>query len=69
MDRQVDQPMSGVELRIWREDGGTWRCRVLTPSGFHTVRLDDQDELSAYIAGQIDIFVKEHELQERAAWR
>ncbi len=69
MDRQVDQPMSGVELRIWREDGGGWRCRVLTPSGFHTVRLDDQDTLSAYIAGQIDIFVKEHELQERAAWR
>jgi hypothetical protein len=67
MERQIEQGADSVELRIWREEGGAWRCRVLTPTGVHTVRLDDQVALSAYIAGQIDVFVREYELQARAA--
>ena len=67
MQQQIDRGPDSVELRIWREDGGAWRCRVLTPDGVHTVRLDDQAALSAYIAGQIDIFVREHELQVQTA--
>jgi hypothetical protein len=66
MERQTEQGAGTVELRIWREESGTWRCRVLTPSGIHTVRLDDQAALSAYIAGQIDVFVREYELEVRA---
>jgi len=62
MERQIEHS-SSVELRIWREDGGEWRCRVLTPGGVYTVRLDDQAALNAYIAGQIDMFVREYELQ------
>ncbi len=66
MERQIEQGTSIVELRIWREESGTWRCRVLTPDGIHTVRLDDQAALSAYIAGQIEVFVKEYELVARS---
>jgi hypothetical protein len=66
MVRQSEQIMDGVELQIWREESGVWRCRVLTPAGVHTVRLDDQAALNAYIAGQIDVFVKEYELQVQA---
>jgi hypothetical protein len=66
MEQQIQPGMGSVELRIWREEGGAWRCRVLTPTGVHTVRLDDQAALSAYIAGQIDVFVKEYELQAQA---
>jgi hypothetical protein len=67
MEWQIEQDASSVELRIWREEGGSWRCRVLTSDGFYTVRLDDQAALSAYIAGQIDVFVKEYELEARSA--
>jgi hypothetical protein len=63
MERQIEH--DGVELRIWRDERGTWRCRVLTPNGVHTVRLDDQAALSAYIANQIDVFVREYELEMR----
>jgi hypothetical protein len=66
MERQIEQGTSSVELRIWREESGTWRCRVLTPDGIHTVRLDDQAALSAYIAGQIEVFVREYELEARS---
>jgi hypothetical protein len=66
MERQIEQGTGTVELRIWREESGTWRCRVLTPVGIHTVRLDDQAALSAYIASQIDAFVREYELEARA---
>jgi hypothetical protein len=67
MERQTEQGADSVELRIWREESGAWRCRVLTPAGVHTVRLDDQSALNAYIAGQIDIFIREYELQARVA--
>jgi hypothetical protein len=63
MEQQIEQGAGSVELRIWREESGAWRCRVLTPVGIHTVRLDDQAALSAYIAGQIDAFVRQYELQ------
>src|SRR5262249_19102392 len=66
IDRQSDQGTSSVELHIWREEGGVWRCDVLTPEGNHTVRLNDQAALSAYIAGHIDMFVEEFELLSRA---
>jgi hypothetical protein len=66
MERQIELGTNSVELRIWREEGGAWRCRVLTPDGMHTVRLDDQAALSAYIAGQIDVFVREYELEARS---
>jgi hypothetical protein len=63
----MDQSTIGVELQIWREkgEGGGWRCRVMTPYGYHTVRLDDQEALSTYITGQIDMFLKAYELQGR----
>ena len=67
MYQQIDQAASSVELHIWREDGGVWHCDVLTPAGSHTVRLDDQAALSAYIAGHIDMFVEEFELLAQAA--
>jgi hypothetical protein len=66
-DYLMEQLTNSVELRIWREEGGTWRCRVLTPSGFHSVRLDDQAALNAYISSQIDMFIKAYELQEQTA--
>ncbi len=62
MDRQIDQAASSVELHVWREESGAWHCQVLTPAGSHVIRLDDQSALSAYIAGQIDMFVEEYEL-------
>ena len=65
MERQIEG-VDSVELHIWREESGVWRCRVLTPAGVHTVRLDDQAALNAYIAGQIDVFVREYELDARA---
>ena len=65
MERQIEQGAGTVELRIWREESGVWRCRVLTPTGTHTVRLDDQAALNAYIAGQIDVFVRDYELEMR----
>lgn len=68
MNQHIDQAAKSVELRIWREDNGVWRCRVMTPTGSHTVRLDDQSALSAYIAGQIDMFVEEFELLSRTTW-
>jgi len=68
MDRQIDQAVNGVELHIWRDDTGAWRCRVLTPVSSHTVRLDNQAALSAYIVSQIDMFVEESELLAQAAW-
>jgi hypothetical protein len=67
MDRQIDQAAGSVELHIWREESGAWCCDVLTPAGSHTVRLDDQAALSAYIAGHIDMFVEEFELLSQAA--
>jgi hypothetical protein len=67
MEWQIEQTASSVELHIWREENGSWRCRVMSPAGVHTVRLDDQAALSTYIAGQIDMFVKEYELQVRMA--
>ena len=66
MERQIEQGVDSVELHIWREESGAWRCRVLTPAGVHTVRLDDQVALNAYIASQIDVFVREYELDARA---
>jgi hypothetical protein len=61
----MDQSTIGVELQIWREkgEGGVWRCRVMTPCGHHTVRLDDQEALNTYITGQIDMFVRAYEMQ------
>ena len=67
MDRQSDQAASSVELHVWREESGGWRCHVLTPAGSQIIQLDDQSALSAYIAGQIDMFVEEYELLSRAA--
>ena len=66
MEWQIEQDASSVELHIWREEGGSWRCQVMTSDGIHTVRLDDQAALSAYIAGQIDVFIKEYELEVRS---
>jgi hypothetical protein len=63
----MEQLLSSVELSIWREEGGAWRCRVLTPAGLHTVRLDDQAALNAYIADQIDGFIETYELKEQTA--
>ena len=57
MDQQNDQEMRSVELHIWRDEGGAWRCLVQTPAGSHTAQLDNQPALSAYIANQIDMFV------------
>jgi len=61
MEQRIEQDLRGVELQIWREDGGAWRCRVLTTEGDHVIHLDDQAALSTYIASQIDLFVGEYE--------
>jgi hypothetical protein len=66
MDQQNDQAMRSVELHIWREECGAWRCLVQTPTSSRTVQLDNQSALSAYIAGQIDMFVDEAELLSEA---
>lgn len=65
MNRQNNQTTRSVELHIWREESGAWHCQKLTPAGEQVTRLDDQSALSAYIAGQIDMFVEEHELLSR----
>lgn len=58
----MDQYVKAVELRIWREAGadGRWRCRVIAPDTLHTVRLDDEQALSAYVASQINTFIESH---------
>jgi hypothetical protein len=67
MDRQTNQTRPSVELHIWREERGAWRCQKLTPAGDQITQLDDQSALNAYIAGQIDMFVEECELLSREA--
>jgi hypothetical protein len=67
----MNQPGERVELQIWREEGedGVWRCRVLTPGALHTVRLDNDAALSAYVAGQIDLLIERYKLQEQEMCR
>jgi hypothetical protein len=64
----MDQYVKAVELRIWREAGtdGRWRCRVIAPDALHTVRLDDYQALSAYVASQINIFIESQMDEEQS---
>jgi hypothetical protein len=60
--------MTRIEVQVWREagDSGAWRCRLIAPEGRHTVRLDDQSEVSAYIAEQLDALLSADNRAEAA---
>ena len=61
MKQLINQTFNSVELHIWQDESGEWRCRVTGPDESRTVNLGDQAALSTFIADQIDEFVAEYE--------